>query len=177
MGFVGFHGEQVTSDQLRYWLENGQSFVYSAANGLVTGAAGITVCGLSIFNPGSAKNIIIFSLIEYGSAGGAPLQWTTSDPSGTTGFTGTGMAKTNAKLGSPIASVASLSTTISGVTATVAAPGTFMSILGSVSIGQELLPNGAAILLPAGANNGIAIMQFVTSSGGGFGVVAKGVEV
>ena len=157
------------------YIRNGQGFIYSSANGLVTATnPNLLVCGLSIFNPGSPKNILIYSILAY-TAGGSPLQATTANPSGTTGFTGTGMAATNAKLGGS-GSVASLSVTPTGVTVTVAAPGTFLSILGSASVGQELLPNGAMILLPAGANNGIAIMLFVATAGGGFGAVAKGIE-
>lgn len=176
MGYVGYHGEAVTSDQIRYWLENGQVFVYSAANGLVTATnPTLTVVGLSIFNPATnTKNIYLFSLIEFGSAGGTPLQATTADPSGTTGFTGTGMVKSNAKLGNATSSIASLSTSPSGITANVALPGTFFSIIGAVNIGSELLTNGKCIIITPG--NGIVLAQFVAAAGGGFGAVAAAAE-
>jgi hypothetical protein len=178
-GYVGFHGEQITSDQLRYFLENGQQFVYTCAVGLATATnPSLTVCGLSVFNPAnSGKSILLFGIQPFvgGSSPNNQLRLTTVDPAGTTGFTGTGMAASNAKAGALGVSVASLSSSPNGIAASPATPGSFLRVFGLASNAMvEILSNGACYLLPPG--NGLAALIFVPTAAQLFGCTMAAVE-
>lgn len=154
-----------------------QAFLYTNPTAATSTNGNLTVCGLSIFNPAnSGKTIEIISIQPF-SSGSTPfgtLQLTTSDPAGGAGFTGSGSA-INLKAGNTTASVASLSSTASGVTASITVPGTYAGRYPMTANAlTELLSNGVPIILPPG--NGLVVIIFVLNAGNAFQCNCRGME-
>lgn len=168
----------ITEDNIHNWVRTGNGFIYANPSSVTATNNALTVCGLSIFNPSSAKNILIFSIqiaCNSGAAVGGQLRLVTTDPSGGTGFTGV-PTSANLKTGGGT-TIASLSSSASGITASPSAPGNLIGIHGMIGSGpNELLTNGATILLPSGVANGLVVMIYVNTAGNSFQCVAKGIE-
>ncbi len=177
MGYVGFHGEQVTSDQLRYWRENGQGFIYSTGGASGAGAAG-TYGILSVFNPqNSGKSIIIDRIAYYDAtavASADPLQLTTVDPA----YGVNGSVVTNARPGNA-SNPASVASTSFNPNTTVLPGGIILPWAhGVTNIVYEVFQQGAYIILPAGVARGLAMALFISSVATHFyGITMFGVEV
>ena len=146
----------ITEDQLRSWIINGQAF--TASIGLLSSDAGTNNYPFSIFNPSSAKNVLIYVLRTVTGTGSMTsfMVNTTVDPAYATAAT-----VTNARGG--------------GVSSTIAATCTFTSTTqtlpsnyAQVEIDTKVinfLTNSAAILLPSGTDHGITIFLQVYTAG------------
>ena len=136
-------------------ISNGQAF--SASTGMLNSASGTNNYALSVFNPStSGKNILIYSIQAANGSGGMTtlLQRVTVDPA----FTA--VTPVNAKAGGGPSAIASH---VSQATTNQTLSGTFDQVVLIVATTLELLTNGAAILLPAGSNNGL--VQYVQTYG------------
>lgn len=147
-GFTSSTGAEIITDQIREWINNGQGYTLSLGN--FSSGAGTNNYAASIFNPSSSKNILIYSAKAANGSGGltAYLYLITSD----TAFTQTNPI--NSKAGGPASSIQS---TCRIATSNQSLSGTLREMQTIVSATQELLTNGDCILLPAGANNGVAL--------------------
>jgi hypothetical protein len=171
----------ITQDFIRTAIANGQGF--TATNGAPATAtnANLDVCALSIFNPSnSGKSVLIYRLACSTQAATTSntdtIRATTADPSGTTGFTGT-FSGYNTKLGSGTASVASLCSSATGISASVTPTGTAIGLYGTTANGLiELLQNGACFLLPNGSAEGIEVIMRVTTAGNLFSAMVQWIE-
>ncbi len=168
----------IEENNIANWIRKAQGFGVNG-RGTTSTNANLQVCSLSLFNPAaSGKTFFVFSLRAVtgspSTLGLSQYNATTSDPAGTTGFTGT---PTIRKL-QPTASIsptASVAQTRSGATASVAIPGTLIEeFLPTSATTMELLTSGAAIVLAPG--NGIVVINYVNVAGNYFQCAAKWVE-
>jgi hypothetical protein len=131
----------ITEDQIRAWIANGQGF--SVTNGKQT-ATGAINAGFSVFNPAaSGKTLLVYS-IKYmiGNNNFSTLNITTSDPA-----MGSSMTPINNKAGSSTTSVTSCSYANSNLTSA----GTVNDAFGSASnTATQVLQNGDALIIPPG---------------------------
>lgn len=159
-------------------IRNGAAFVCNG-RGVTGAAANITQCSLSLFNPaGSGKTMLIFSLKTLSSNTGGSLHqynFTTSDPAGAAGYTGTPAIHTLVpKTAAP--SVASAAQTATGSTSDIG------TLVGTVieeyipvqGVTLEILTNGTVLVLPAG--NGLAVANFCAANNAYYQCCAKWVE-
>lgn len=153
-----------SADQIRLWILNGQGF--SATPGNLTGTVAGIFGALQLFNASTAKNIFIYSLRVSGNnstIGTLQYQYTTALDANMTN----NVAPQNAKLGGPASVV-----TGANCSSSPASSGTAITATGVTADIQngaptpviEFLSNGAGILLPAGANNGVAVYITITAS-------------
>lgn len=156
MGFVGISGESLTSDQIRYWIENGKCFAATTGPIVLAGAANIP---LSIFNANTnTVNVLVFSIVYSNAAtngSDAFFKYTTADP-----VYGTNPAYQNLKAGGPASGlpVAAVSFVATTQTAPTAPFIQYMRIATGTNQEGLLVPN-ANILLPQGSSNGLTIWQ------------------
>jgi hypothetical protein len=100
---------------------------------------------------------------------------TTTDTSGTTGFTNV-ITAANSKPGGS-ASVASCCSSPNSISVSITPTGTVVdafSLGGNAEL--ELLTNGATILLPSGSANGIEVVVFVSTAGNAFLAMVRWLE-
>ena len=150
-GFTSSTGAEITTDQIREGIANGQGF--SLTNGQLNSAAGTNNYPLSVFNPSnSGKNLLIFSIQVANGSGGltAFLKLVTSNPAWPNQI-----APINLKAGGPASALAA--TNFTGDTADHAPSSPYLQVVTLASATQELLTDGAAILLPAGNANGLTV--------------------
>lgn len=156
VGFNSLANPTITEDQLRSWIINGQTF--TASIGLLSSGAGTNNYPFSIFNPSSAKSVLIYVLRAVTGTGSMTgfMVTTTVDPAYATAAT-----VTNSKgrgLGSAIAATCTFTST------TQTLPSNFAQVEIDTKV-INFLTNGAAILLPAGTDNGITIFLQVYTAG------------
>lgn len=157
-----------TADQLRGWLLNGQGF--NATTGVVTAAA-VGDYGLSVFNPAaSGKNVLLYSMKAYNFTNSTQTfaYSTTADPA-----LGSAPTVANLKAGGG-SSVASVSYSAGNVL--VPSSGTLDAGSMPVYTIYELLTNGAVILLPAGAADGVSLYLYVGTVNAKFSLGARWIE-
>lgn len=136
-----------SEDIIRACILNGQSF--SADIGLFTSGAGTNNYPLSVFNPGNI-NVLIYSVQVANGSGGltALLQLVTSNPA-----FATQLAPINMQAGGNVSQLPASAVTWANTNQAIAAP--YEQVTAIASATQELLTNGAAILLPKGSANGL----------------------
>lgn len=169
----------ITTNAISSWIVNGNGFIatYQAASAT---NANLRLCAFSLFNPSnSGKSVIIYSIrINSESSDMSTddaVMITTSNPSGTTGYTGT-ITASNQGAGTT-SSVVSLSSTATGATASVTTVGTAVDYFASNgNVSTELLSNGAIYFLPNGSAKGIAIFEHVGTAGNNFGATVRWIE-
>jgi hypothetical protein len=160
-------------------IQNGQGFSYSPPALATATNPSLIVCLASVFNPSnSGKSILIYSIIPYlqnsTAPGGVVIRSTTADPSGTTGFTQL-TTPINMLFGSPKTSVASLSSSPNGITASITPTGTLVTPPGYIADTMaDFLTNNSSFLLPPGS--GIEVTGVVTTAGNVFSSWLKGIE-
>lgn len=136
-------------DAVRACVLNGQSF--SADIGLFTSGAGTNNYPLSVFNPKTSPvNVLIYSVQVANGSGGltALLQLVTSNPA-----FGTQLVPINMQAGGNASQLSSTSVTWANSNQSIATP--YEQVVAIASATQEMLTNGAAILLPKGSDNGL----------------------
>lgn len=170
---------EVTESNILSWIRNGHGFI--ASYGAITATNNnLKMCAFSLFNPStSGVSVIIYSMrINSGTSSVGSdnsVNLTTSDPNGTTGFTGTITA--NNQGAGTTSSVVSLCATANNATASVTATGTVVDLFGSTSdASTELLSNGAVYFLPKGVAKGISIFEHVSTAGNVFGATVRWIE-
>lgn len=169
----------ITESSISSWIRNGNGFI--ASYGAVTATnTNLKVCAFSLFNPSnSGVNVIIYSMrINSGTSSvgsNNSVNVTTSNPSGTTGYTGS-VTSVNQGAGT-LSSAVSLSASANSTSASVTAVGTVVDLYGSSSsTSTELLSNGAIYFLPKGLAKGIAIFENVSTAGNVFGATLRWIE-
>lgn len=173
------HRPMVTESNIISWIRNGYGFIASYGASTATNPS-LKVCAFSLFNPSnSGVSVIIYSIrINSGSSSVGSdnsVNITTSDPSGTTGFTQT-FSATNQGAGTT-SSVVSLCASANNTSANVTATGTTVDTFGSTSnASTELLSNGAIYFLPNGLAKGISIFEHVSTAGNVFGATVRWIE-
>ncbi len=131
----------ITEDQIRAWIANGQSF--SVTTGKLT-AAGAINAGFSVFNPAASGRTLLVYSIKYmiGNNNFSTLNLTTTDPA-----LGTSMTPVNNKAGSSTTSV----TSCSYANSNLASAGTVNDAFGSASNTlTQVLQNGDCLVVPPG---------------------------
>jgi hypothetical protein len=139
-------------------IRNGQG--YSVTVGNLTGPASVSPLGLSLFASSIAKSILIFSAKFYYNANtaGHQLNLTTSNPS----LAGGNLTARNLQAGGPASLLtAGMITFLNAGGGSVSGNALDFFGVSSTSITECIVP-GSAILLPAGAANGLAL--FIAST-------------
>lgn len=159
----------IVEQNLNNWIRNGNVYVAPVERA----AGGTGNFGLSLFSTSTnTKNILIYA-VEVWNGGGTTvflLQTTTTDPALNTTLTAI-----NSKLGGGASTLTSTTGNITYNTATGSVPGTlYSSVNCQNSQTVQMLQNGATILLPSGANNGIAV--YSTGTNGTYGITVRWAE-
>lgn len=154
-------------------IRNGKG--YQATTGKIATATNPNlVGGMGLYNAsGSGKSILIYSIKFYLSAASTVNQvnLTTADPA-----MGSAITPVNLKPGGS-ASVATVSAPANNFTASVSVIGTLLDTIYALSSTPiEVLTNGACILLPSGANNGVATYLTIATAAQSFAVAMKWLE-
>src|SRR6185312_3265075 len=156
------------------WLMSG--VMYVATTGLLKTATNPTlVMGASLFNPSTAKEFLITSarVMQSAQQNNIQLNLTTTDPA--LAQTGTPV---NLQVGSVVASGASFTYPANNATASVATPGTVIDwAMTNAAAVVEFIPPNMGILLPAVANNGVAIYTTIGAAGGLYAITFRYVEL
>lgn len=163
---VGTTNPQISQDQIRGLILAGKGF--TAITKQTTGVNGNE--GLALYNPSSNnKTVVIYSIRTFANNNAAvhEVHLTTSDPAFGNAVTPVNNNAGNGTTSGCTASYASSSQTISGTLIAFSAQNTNAT--------QELLSNGDVIVLPSGANNGVAV-YIVQNATGGWGVEIGYVE-
>ena len=150
------HSTSTIANRIQVLQTNGSGF--TATTGLINQNAG--TYPLSVFNPSSTKNMLIYSVRGSTGTGGGVLflQSTTTDPA-------YGALTPNNRLPGGPASVASCSTT----TTSQSNPSTHLLEVytsGNMQVPTEAMSNGEVYLLPSGASNGLT--AFINTFAGGY---------
>lgn len=172
-------GRLISIGSIEDAIRNGKGFQATSGNLKTATNTNLSTCPLSVFNPSaSGKSILIYSIrvgTSSATSGSNSLNMTTTDPSGTTGFTNI-ITPANAKPGAG-SSVASCCSSPNSISASITATGTVVdafSLGGNAEL--EVLTNGATILLPSGSANGIELVIFVSTAGNAFLATVRWLE-
>lgn len=146
-------------DFIRACILNGQGF--SASLGLFTSGAGTNNYPLSVFNAkANPVNVLIYSVQVANGSGGmtALLQLVSSNPA-----FGSQVAPINQLAGGPASSLPASGVTWANSNQSITTPYAQVATIAGTT--QELLTNGAAILLPKGSDNGL--VAYIQTYGAG----------
>ena len=156
---------------IRDRIRNGQGF--STSTDLITGA-NTAYYAMSIFNPSSAKNVLItrFAAVIQAASTNFDAFLSTADPAFATALT-----PLNLKAGSATASVASVTATPGSANiGSLPASKKFRETVTPAGAECDILKNGTVILLPAGSANGVSLYLYNPGANDKFSFFADWIE-
>ena len=169
---VGNTNPYPSADQIRLMILAGMG--YSATTGVLSSATnGNLYGGMGLFNNATAKNMLIYSILlsVSNNAFDSRLNLTSADPA-----MGSALSAYNLSPGGA-ASLATLSAPANNFTASVGITGNSIEAGGGqANTLVEWLQNGACVLLPKNAANGIAVYTKLVTAGNSFSVTIRWVE-
>lgn len=155
-----------------------QSLMATAGNIATATNGNLIPCALSLFNPATTNvAALVYSIqtaADTGFAGVNNINKTTTDPSGTTGYTNTSITVTNMDFDNATGSQLSFCASPNGVTASPTQVGTDIEAYGIAKGINELISEGGEILVTPGT--GLAIYSHVNTLGDAFPCTVKWVE-
>ena len=161
----------IVEQNVQNWMRSGQGF--SASTDLITGA-NTAYYAMSIFNPSSAKNILITRFVAVIQAASTNFDafLTTVDPAFATALT-----PLNLKAGSATTSAASVTATPGSANiGSLPASKKFRETVTPAGMECDILKNGTVILLPAGSANGASLYLYNPGANDKFSFFADWIE-